>query len=133
MHTYKKDQSLSKKESGGDPHTPPNQRMALVHKADPVLDIVKSDGIRGEIILTKLGSGLEVIIQTHYLSAGITITPNTKWKDLLSPGSGKAPFACDTFPFYQRSLNDAFPQSEFFNLPSDVQVIVNSQHSHLLF
>jgi len=96
--------------------------MSLVHKADPALDIVKSNESRGENVLTKIGSGLDVINQTHqhHLSAGITITPITKWKDLLSPGSGKAPFVCDTFPFYQRSLNDAFPQSEFFNLPSDV-------------
>ena len=96
-----------RRESGGEPHTPPNKRMALVHEADPVLDIVKSDGSRGEIFLTKIGSGLDVINQTHHLSAGITITSNTKRKDLLSPSLGKLPFVCDTFPFYQRSLNDA--------------------------
>ena len=63
-----------RRESGGEPHTPLNQRMALVHKADPVLDIVKSDGSRGEIFLTKIGSGLDMINQTHHLAAGITIT-----------------------------------------------------------
>ena len=36
-----------RRESGGEPHTPLNQRMTLVHEADPVLDIVKSDGSRG--------------------------------------------------------------------------------------
>ena len=102
-----------RRESGGEPHTPPNQRMVLVHEADPVLNIVRSDGSRGEILLTKIGSGLDVINQTDRLAAGIAITPTTKWIDLLSPVAGKTPFVCDTFPFYQRSLNDAFPQSEF--------------------
>ena len=122
-----------RRESGGEPHTPPNQRMALVHEADLVLNIVRSDGSRGEIFLTKIGSGLYVINPTDCLSAGIAITSTTKWIDLLGPVSGKTPFVCDSFPFYQRSLNDAFPQSEFFNLPNDAHVIVNSQHSHLLF
>ena len=122
-----------RRESGGEPHTPPNQRMALVHEADPVINIVRSDGSRGrgEILLTNVGSGLDVINQTDRLAAGIAITPMTKLIDLLSLVAGKTPFGCDTFPFYQRSLNDAFPQSEFFNLPSDVQVIINSQQSHL--
>ena len=102
-----------RRESGGEPHTPPNQHMVLVHKADPVLNIVRSDGSRGEILLTKIGSGLDAINQTDHLAAGIAITPTTKWIDLLSPVAGKTPFVCDTFPFYQRSLNDAFLQSEF--------------------
>ena len=97
-----------RRESGGEPHTPPNQRMELVHEADPVLNIVRGDGNRGEILLTKIGSGLDVINQTHHLSAGIAITAKTKWIDLLSPVSGKTPFVCDPFPFYLRSLNDAF-------------------------
>ena len=104
-----------RRESDGEPHTPPNHRMILVHEADPVPDIVTSDGSWGEILLSKHGLGLEVINQIHSLAVGITITPNTKWKDLLSPSPGKPPFVCDTFPFYQRSLKDAFPQSEFFS------------------
>ena len=67
-----------RRESGGEPYTPPNQRMALVHEADPVLNIVRSDGSRGGIFLTKIGSGLDVINQTDRLAAGIAITSSTK-------------------------------------------------------
>jgi len=79
---------------------PPNPRIALVHKADPVLDIVKIGGNLGEILLTKQGSGLEVINQTNTLAVGIKITPNTKWTDLLSPSPCVTPLVADNFPFY---------------------------------
>jgi len=79
--------------------------MALVHEADPVLDVVKIGGKPGEILLTKKGSGLEVIKQISTLEVGLKTTPNAKWKDLLGP-------SLSDFPFHQRSINDAFLQSE---------------------
>jgi len=55
-------------ELGGQRLAPPNQRIAPVHKADPILDIVKIDEKSGEMLLTKQGSGLEVINQTSSLA-----------------------------------------------------------------
>ena len=78
--------------------------MALVHEADPVLNIVRSDGSRGEIFLTKIGSGLDVINQTDRLAAGIAITPTTKWIDLLSPVAGKTPFVAILSHFIREAL-----------------------------
>ena len=67
-----------RKELGEEPSTPTNPPMALVHKADPVLDVVKIGGKPGEILLTKKGSGLEVINRISALEVGNKMERSTQ-------------------------------------------------------